>query len=202
MPNKSAKTVGISLTTATTIVIASMVGTGVFTSLGFQLFGLVQWPSIAMLWFIGGIVAHAEFEGAGAEGLEEPDVVVGFVAGCVGVTTGVDGTAGCVGVGGVTTTCAPIADPADEIADCRDCFHAAEICEAPETPWIVAVIATRAEAVTFGDDGIGSAVIARLVIVGIANDEYEALPPPGCNGVEIAVTRPASTVISTRTDPP
>lgn len=45
------------LTTATAIVIANMIGTGVFTSLGFQLFDLNNLSSIAALWILGGIIA-------------------------------------------------------------------------------------------------------------------------------------------------
>jgi len=43
--------------TATLIVIASMVGTGVFTSLGFQLMGIQSGFGILMLWLVGGIIA-------------------------------------------------------------------------------------------------------------------------------------------------
>ena len=43
--------------TATLIVIASMVGTGVFTSLGFQLMGIQTGFGILMLWLVGGIIA-------------------------------------------------------------------------------------------------------------------------------------------------
>lgn len=47
----------MSLFTATCIVIANMVGTGVFTSLGFQLDGLPSGFAILMLWLIGGVSA-------------------------------------------------------------------------------------------------------------------------------------------------
>lgn len=43
--------------TATAIVIANMIGTGVFTSLGFQLMGIRSAFVIMLLWGIGGIVA-------------------------------------------------------------------------------------------------------------------------------------------------
>ncbi len=46
-----------SSTTATTIVIANMVGTGVFTSLGFQLLDIQAAPVILMLWVLGGVLA-------------------------------------------------------------------------------------------------------------------------------------------------
>src|SRR4051812_16593551 len=47
----------ISLAAATAIVIASMVGTGVFTSLGFQLQGIPSGFPILLLWILGGIVS-------------------------------------------------------------------------------------------------------------------------------------------------
>jgi len=43
--------------TATSIVISSMIGTGVFTSLGFQLLEVQNTWSIILLWFLGGILA-------------------------------------------------------------------------------------------------------------------------------------------------
>lgn len=47
----------IGLYTATSIVIANMIGTGVFTSLGFQVLGLHSLFALLLLWFIGGVVA-------------------------------------------------------------------------------------------------------------------------------------------------
>ncbi|MEP6955423.1 MAG: amino acid permease [Chthoniobacterales bacterium] len=47
----------VSLLTATCIVIANMVGTGVFTSLGFQVGGLPSGFAIVLLWTVGGICA-------------------------------------------------------------------------------------------------------------------------------------------------
>lgn len=47
----------IGVTSATAIVIASMVGTGVFTSLGFQLVGIKHPLVVLLLWVIGGIAA-------------------------------------------------------------------------------------------------------------------------------------------------
>ncbi|MEM7513223.1 MAG: amino acid permease [Bacteroidota bacterium] len=47
----------ISLPTATSIVIANMVGTGVFASLGFQLAGIQSVFAILLLWLIGGVIA-------------------------------------------------------------------------------------------------------------------------------------------------
>lgn len=42
---------------ATALVVASMVGVGVFTSLGFQLFDLNSGPQILFLWALGGVIA-------------------------------------------------------------------------------------------------------------------------------------------------
>ena len=47
----------ISLFTATCIVVANMVGTGIFTSLGFQVGDLSTGFAIMALWAIGGICA-------------------------------------------------------------------------------------------------------------------------------------------------
>src|SRR6266498_801299 len=47
----------IGLTTTIAFVIANMVGTGVFTSLGFQLLGISNAIVILALWIIGGIIA-------------------------------------------------------------------------------------------------------------------------------------------------
>jgi basic amino acid/polyamine antiporter, APA family len=47
----------IKVFTATLIVIASMIGTGVFTSLGFQLMGVHSGFGILMLWLVGGVIA-------------------------------------------------------------------------------------------------------------------------------------------------
>jgi len=47
----------ISGTTATNLVIANMVGTGVFTSLGFQISSIPSDCSLLLLWIIGGIAA-------------------------------------------------------------------------------------------------------------------------------------------------
>jgi basic amino acid/polyamine antiporter, APA family len=47
----------IRLNTAISMVIANMIGTGVFTSLGFQLFGVQSGFGIVLLWLLGGIIA-------------------------------------------------------------------------------------------------------------------------------------------------
>ncbi|MCX6560866.1 MAG: amino acid permease [Candidatus Aminicenantes bacterium] len=51
------KPVKFGLSTATALVIANMVGTGVFTSLGFQVAGLSSGLALLMLWGLGGLIA-------------------------------------------------------------------------------------------------------------------------------------------------
>jgi len=51
------RTPGISLITATAVVVANMIGTGVFTSLGFQVGDLPSGFTILMLWLVGGVCA-------------------------------------------------------------------------------------------------------------------------------------------------
>ena len=46
-----------SLNTATAVVIANMIGTGVFGSLGFQLLGIHDFSAIIILWAVGGVIA-------------------------------------------------------------------------------------------------------------------------------------------------
>jgi APA family basic amino acid/polyamine antiporter len=56
-PNTPVRSQGVSLITATAIVIANMVGTGIFTSLGFQVSDLPSGFSIVVLWAVGGLCA-------------------------------------------------------------------------------------------------------------------------------------------------
>jgi APA family basic amino acid/polyamine antiporter len=46
-----------SRTTGISVVVANMIGTGVFTSLGFQLLGIQSFFVLMMLWFVGGLTA-------------------------------------------------------------------------------------------------------------------------------------------------
>ncbi len=50
-------TATVSLVTATAIVVADMVGVGVFTSLGFQVKDITSGFSLMLLWIVGGVVA-------------------------------------------------------------------------------------------------------------------------------------------------
>jgi len=58
----------VGFNTAYSIVVANMIGVGVFTSLGFQLIGLQSYISIIVLWLFGGFLAlngsfcYAEFQ--------------------------------------------------------------------------------------------------------------------------------------------
>ena len=57
MKNKESKVRHISVWTASAFVISSMIGTGVFTSLGFQLVDIQSVFPLLMLWVIGGVIA-------------------------------------------------------------------------------------------------------------------------------------------------
>ncbi len=57
MRSESAAPPAISLTTATSITVANMIGTGVFTSLGFQVADVHSGFALLMLWVIGGVFA-------------------------------------------------------------------------------------------------------------------------------------------------
>jgi APA family basic amino acid/polyamine antiporter len=91
----------IGLYTATAIVVANMVGTGVFTSLGFQAAGLHSGFTIMFLWIIGGVVAFTGALCYGELGSMFPQSggeynylskiyhpALGFAAGWVSVTVG------------------------------------------------------------------------------------------------------------------
>ena len=47
----------IGLITAICIIAANMIGTGVFTSLGFQVLGIQSISALLLLWVAGGVVA-------------------------------------------------------------------------------------------------------------------------------------------------
>ena len=91
----------ISFNTAVAIVVANMIGTGVFTSIGFQVIGIQSAFAIVLLWVIGGVMAlcgalvygevGAAFPQSGGEynylsKLYHP--VVGFLSGWVSSTVG------------------------------------------------------------------------------------------------------------------
>lgn len=93
--------VGVSLVTATAVVVANMIGTGVFTSLGYQVGGLPSGFAIVLLWTVGGLCAFcgalaygelaAAFPRSGGEYHFLSRVfhpAVGFVAGWLSATVG------------------------------------------------------------------------------------------------------------------
>ncbi len=91
----------IEFNTAVSIVVANMIGTGVFTSLGFQVMGIQNPAAIIALWLIGGILAlcgaltYGEIGSAFPESGGEYNYLsklyhpaVGFLSGWVSVTVG------------------------------------------------------------------------------------------------------------------
>jgi APA family basic amino acid/polyamine antiporter len=98
---KSSRPHGISLITATAIVIANMVGTGIFTSLGYQVTDLPSGFSIVVLWAVGGLcafcgaLAYGELASALPKSGGEYQFLsrafhpcVGFIAGWLSATVG------------------------------------------------------------------------------------------------------------------
>jgi APA family basic amino acid/polyamine antiporter len=91
----------ISATTATAIVVADMVGVGVFTSLGFQVKDISSGFALLLLWIVGGIVAlcgalaYAELAGMFPRSSGEYNYLarsfhpaIGFLAGWLSATVG------------------------------------------------------------------------------------------------------------------
>jgi len=98
--------VQIGLITASSLVIASMIGTGVFTSLGFQVVDIKSIFPLLMLWLVGGIVAlcgaltYSELGAALPRSGGEYNLLskiyhpsLGFLAGWVSATVGFAGPA-------------------------------------------------------------------------------------------------------------
>ncbi|MCB0661866.1 MAG: amino acid permease [Saprospiraceae bacterium] len=86
---------------ATALVVANMIGTGVFTSLGFQLTGTTNTISILILWALGGLIAlagafayaelGAKFPRSGGEYHYLSEIFhpsVGYLSGWVSITVG------------------------------------------------------------------------------------------------------------------
>src|SRR5262245_22917748 len=95
----------ISLTAATSIVVASMVGVGVFTSLGFQIQSIPSGFPIMLLWIVGGLTAlcgalcYAELVAMMPRSGGEYHLLgrafhplAGFLAGWVSITAGFSAT--------------------------------------------------------------------------------------------------------------
>lgn len=92
---------GYSVKVATAVVVANMVGTGVFTSLGFQLMAIESTAAILWLWVLGGLCAlcgalcyaelGAHHTASGGEYHFLTELIhpyAGFVSGCVSATVG------------------------------------------------------------------------------------------------------------------
>ncbi|MBD2608374.1 amino acid permease [Scytonema hofmannii FACHB-248] len=91
----------ISLFTATCIVVANMIGTGVFTSLGFQVVDIKSGFALLFLWLLGGVLALCGALAYGELGASMPynggeyyylsriyHPAIGFLSGWVSVTVG------------------------------------------------------------------------------------------------------------------
>jgi APA family basic amino acid/polyamine antiporter len=91
----------ISAVTATTLAVADMIGTGVFTSLGFQVRDILSAFSVLLLWVVGGVVAlcgalsYAELAAAFPRSGGEYNFLsrtfhpaLGFMAGWISATVG------------------------------------------------------------------------------------------------------------------
>ena len=99
--NQQQNNQAIGLFTATCIVVANMIGTGVFTSLGFQVVDIKSGFTLLFLWLVGGIFALCGALSYGELGAAMPysggeyyylsriyHPVVGFLSGWVSVTVG------------------------------------------------------------------------------------------------------------------
>ena len=91
----------VSLFSATLLVIANMIGTGVFTTLGLQLISVHSLPSVLLLWIVGGMSAFCGALAYGELGAIMPrsggeyhylsniyHPAVGFLSGCASIVAG------------------------------------------------------------------------------------------------------------------
>jgi basic amino acid/polyamine antiporter, APA family len=116
----------IGFNTAVAIVIANMIGTGVFTSLGYQVIGIQSAFAIIMLWVVGGVIAlcgaftYGEIGSAFPESGGEYNYLsklyhpaLGFLSGWVSVTVGFAApiAAASVALAKYVTIIYPIVDP-------------------------------------------------------------------------------------------
>ena len=100
------RTTSLDITTATAFVIAAMIGTGVFTTLGFQVADVRSTAAVMMLWVVGGVIAlcgaltYGELGAALPRSGGEYNILrevyapsLGFLAGWVSATVGFAGPA-------------------------------------------------------------------------------------------------------------
>ncbi|HYA42883.1 MAG TPA: amino acid permease, partial [Syntrophobacteraceae bacterium] len=91
----------VTLLSATLLVIANMIGTGVFTTLGLQLAGINSVPSVLLLWIAGGAIAFLGALAYGELGAMMPrsggeyaylskiyHPAAGFLSGCASIVAG------------------------------------------------------------------------------------------------------------------
>jgi len=116
----------ISLFTAICIVVANMIGTGVFTSLGFQVIDIKSGFTLLLLWIVGGIFALCGALAYGELGAVMPrsggeyhylskiyHPIIGFLSGWVSVTVGFAApiAAAAMALGAYFTSVFPIINP-------------------------------------------------------------------------------------------
>jgi len=131
--------------TATAIVIANMIGTGVFTSLGFQALGVHSVFALLLLWIIGGIAALCGALAYGELGAAMPrsggeyhylseifHPVLGFLSGWVSVTVGFAAPVAlaAMALGNYASRVFPVLDPvalASIVVIALTCLHASNV---------------------------------------------------------------------------
>ncbi len=116
------KLVKIGVLTATSFVIANMVGSGVFTSIGYQLAGTKTIFAVLLLWVIGGIFAFCGSLVYGELGAAMPrsggeyhylskiyHPAIGFISGFISITIGFAApvAAACIALGSYTSSVFP-----------------------------------------------------------------------------------------------
>ena len=116
----------IRLSGATSLVIANMIGTGVFTSLGFQLLGLHDLPAVLALWIVGAVAALCGALVYGELGAAMPrsggeyhylskiyHPVVGYLSGWISITIGFAAPVALASMafGNYTSRILPVASP-------------------------------------------------------------------------------------------
>jgi APA family basic amino acid/polyamine antiporter len=130
-PAPAAPPRGLGTATVTALLVSNMVGTGVFTSLGFQARDLHATPALLLLWLVGGVAAlcgalsYAELGAAiprsGGEYVylgRAYHPLVGFLGGWVSMTAGFAAPIALAGIafGRYVAAVAPVSPPAASLA--------------------------------------------------------------------------------------